>query len=338
MIESIERLTKESVESVNWQEVAQHARENAKKGFEAVKAGLGDLSKGKVHLHWLTNQEVKEITLPLSGTGRLLKIENPCGDVKVVGGFDAGSITARAKFRGATLEEAKEKAREYTLIVEESDSVWLIRQPDVTGLSVDLEIQLPGSGPVEVMVESGDVQVFDTKGSGRVSSKSGNIQLRGLSGQVDVSAESGNVVLEDLTSPSVTVESKSGNVNGVRVRGSLNVRAASGDVIATETSGRLIKLETVSGNITLDIDEAVSGTVDVRTVSGNASVSVPEESDCRVSLSTLRGCVASNVSLSDEAKTENRLTGRLGDGSGRLDVSAVTGNVTLDLRGAAVSA
>ena len=63
----------------------------------------------------------------------------------------------------------------------------------------------------------------------------------------------------------------------------------------------------------------------------NSSASIADGSDCRVSLSTLRGDVTTALKLEDEAKSDQRITGRLGSGKGSLDVSAVTGNVTLEM-------
>jgi hypothetical protein len=337
LIESIEKLTKEGVESVNWSHVAQQAKDNAMKGFDAIKTGIEDIGKGKVNLAWLTNQEVKEVVLPLTTQGKLLKIDNPCGQIKVVGGFGTGEVTARAKFRAANHEEAREKAENYTLIIEESDHVVTIRQPEMSGLSVDLDVHIAGDGPVEIKAESGDVHVLDTKGSARISGRSGNVRLRGLTGSVEVSADSGNMHLEDIDGASVTLEVKSGNVELHRVRGNVSVRAASGNIIVTGAGGRVMSLETTSGNVELGIDEPVSGALNVRTVHGNSFVTIPDTSDCRVSLSTLRGMVQSGLVLEDELKSQNRLTGRLGQGSGTLDISAVTGNIHLDLSGATLS-
>jgi DUF4097 and DUF4098 domain-containing protein YvlB len=93
-----------------------------------------------------------------------------------------------------------------------------------------------------------------------------------------------------------------------------------------------MSFETASGNVTVDLDEAITGTLNVRTVDGNAMASIPDGSDCRVSLSTLRGSVHTSFALEDEARADSRVTGRLGAGSGTLDISAVTGNITLELR------
>lgn len=338
-VEAVEKMTKEGVESVNWQEVAHQARHNAKRGVDALKTSLEELSKGKVHFGWLFNQETREVTLPLTvSEGKLLKIDNPCGDVKVVGGFDTGSVTARARFKAATLEEARNKARDYTLIVEESEHGVQIRQPDVSGLSVDVEVQLAGTGSVEVRSESGDVEIMDTKGGARISSRSGEVKLRGLIGVVELNSDSGDVQLEDIVTTSATIENKSGDLTARRVRGNLSARSASGDILVLDGSGKIVSLETVSGRVQLSVDEPVSGTVNVRTVSGHVAVAVPDQSDCRVSLSTLRGTVASNLEMADEARSDTRLTGRLGDGNGTLDVSAVTGDIVLEMQSATVSA
>ncbi len=333
LIESIEKMTKEGIETVDWNEVSKQAKSSAKKGLEHLKTGIEEISKGKVNIGWLLTHEEKEVTLPLAlPVGKVLRIENSCGDVKVVGGFDVGSVSAKARFRGATIEEARAKAEAYTLIIAESDHVVEILQPDVNGISVDVEVQLPGSATVEVKAESGDIQLINTKSGCRIEGRSGNISLRGLEGVIEVSTSSGNISVEESSGPSISIENKSGNIRAVRTKGNIKARTASGDISVTSSSGKVVSIETASGNVTVDLDEPVSGTLNVRTVNGNAHIGVPDGSDCRVSLSTLRGNVHSGLELEDEAKAESRITGRLSSGSGTLDVSAVTGNISLELR------
>ena len=48
--------------------------------------------------------------------------------------------------------------------------------------------------------------------------------------------------------------------------------------------------------------------------------------------SDLRGIVNSSIELTDQVREGNRVSGRLGDGAGLLEVSVVTGNVNLGLR------
>ncbi len=333
LIESIEKMTKEGIETVDWTEVSKQARSSARKGLDHLKAGIEDLSKGKVNIGWLLTSEEREVTLPLTlPNGKTLKIENAAGEIKVVGGFEVGSVTAHARFRGATAEEAKAKAEEYTLIIEESDHLVEIRQPDVNGLTVDIEVQLPGHGNVNIHSESGNIHLIDTGGGCRVEGRSGNVSLRGLRGIVEVATASGNISMEDTEGASLTIENRSGNIRATRTKGNLKARTASGDITVTMSSGKVMSFETASGNVTVDLDEPVVGTLNVRTVDGNAMASIPDGSDCRVSLSTLRGTVHTGIALEDQFSSESRVAGRLGAGTGTLDISAVTGNITLEQR------
>lgn len=334
-IDNIEKLTKEGIESVNWQEVSRQAKIGAKKGLDAVRAGLDDISKGKVNLGWLNCQESREISLPLAvPVGKTLRVENTAGDVKIVGGNQLGSVTADARIKGATIEEARAKAASYTLIIEESDHYVLIKQPDVPGLSVDLNVVYPGTGPIEIRSQAGDIDVENTGGGCRINARSGDVNLKGLNGVIEVTLGSGDVSVREAETPSLVVEGQSGDINVEAVNGNLNLRTASGDIEVTKCHGKVVAVESVTGNVHVDLAEPVAGSVNIRTMSGDGRVQISGGSDCRVSLSTLRGSVNSSVTLDNEARTEQRITGQLGAGVGSLDVSAVTGNITLELRDA----
>ena len=334
-VESVEKLTKEGIDSVNWSEVSIQARTFGKKGLDAVRIGLDELSKGKVNLNWLRSHEIKEVTMPLSiPAGKTLRVENPNGTVKVVGGFDTGTVVATAKIRGATPEDARAKAETYSLVFEESDGWVVLRQPDMSGLTVDIEVQMAGNGAVEIRGESGDIQVLDTKGSCKVATRSGGVRVRGLNGAIELATESGDISVEDSTSQMVVAENKSGDIKIRNTIGNMNLRTQSGDVAIRTSSGKVISIETVAGNIDIDSEVSVTGSINVRTVNGNTLLAVGDGCDCRVSLSTLRGSVKSSVELTDERSTDQRITGRLGSGNGTIDVSAVMGNITFEIRDA----
>lgn len=333
-VETMEKFGKDASESVKWDEVAQQVREGTRKGVEVLRSGLEEVAKGRISFTNLFSlQESKEVSLPLAvPAGKVLRVENLAGNVKIVGGFDVGTVTAHARFRGLTVEEARAKAAEYTLILEESDHQVLVRQPDVSGLSVEIEIQMAGTGPVEVRCDSGDVSVLDTKGGARIQTRAGDIHLRGLEGLIEINADSGDVSVEDSTVTGLTLEGKAGDVTLKNVRGNVNVRAASGDVTARECSGKVFSVEAVSGDLLIDLSEPITGNIDLRTVSGDANVSIVDGSDCRVSVSTLRGSASCEIELEDRAASEQRVTGRLGSGNGVLNVSAVSGDIHLKLR------
>lgn len=334
MFDNLER----TVKGVDWKEVGETVESGAKRGFDKIRGSFEDLTKGRVNFGLFGNEEKREVRMAITvPAGKRLRVENPCGDVKIVGGADSGTILANAKVRGGTPDEAKARAQEYTVIVEESDSVVTVRQPDVSGLTVDLTIRLNEAANVEIRTEAGDVTVLDHPAGVRVNARSGNVRVRGAAGVVEVSADSGDLTVEDVESPSIALETKSGDLSLLRVRGNVNARTASGGIEMKESAGKVIALESVSGDVSLDLTEAVTGSLNVRTVSGDVAIDVPDGNDCRVSVSSLRGDVECALALEDEAKSEGRVTGRLGAGGGTLDVSAVTGDVRLRMRATAAA-
>jgi hypothetical protein len=331
LVEAIEKLGKDAANKVNWQEVAKQARESAQKASETIKSGFEQAKKGGGFSFFTGTAVAREVALPLAvPEGKLLRIENPCGEIKVTGGYDIGTVIAQARFRGGG-DDLEAKADAYTLIIEENESAVVIKQPDVPGLSVDLEVHLAGNAPIEIRGESGGIEVIETKSGCRVSSRSGNVHLKGLNGQLEISAQSGDLTVEDSTATSLQIENKSGDLVLRRVTGSANVRTTSGGISIRDCELKTLAVDGVSGDVAVDLRTAITGAVSIRTVSGNTLVAVPDGSDCRVALKTLRGHVKCAIPLTEEARLDGQVTGKLGDGKGTLDVSAVTGDITLEM-------
>lgn len=333
--EAIERIGREIGSSANWQEIARTFRESTQKGVERLKELAENAKKGKYSFIF-GNAELKEIDLPIHiPQNKVLRIENPSGDIKIEGGHDVGSVHATAQIRGHDDEDAKQKANDYMLVIEESDHEVVVRQPDMPGLSVDLDFKVTNLVSLEIKCESGDVDVRNTGSSCRVIGKSGDISLNGLNGALDIQTASGDVSVKATQSPSLYVENKSGDISLNNVEGNLSVRTTSGDVSLVECSGRTLAIEAISGDVSCDLSKPIEGTVNIRTVQGDTSVTIPDGSNCRVALKTLRGSVHSGIILDDESRADQHVNGRIGEGQGSLDISAVSGDVSLTMRNTA---
>jgi len=325
----LDRLAKDGKDSVDWDEVSVKAKETARRGVEVLRQGIDDISKGKINIDWLTTSERKEIEFDLPDLqGKLLRIDNPSGSVKIIGGSDEASVTATAHFRGSSPEDAQAKAANFTLASEISDHVVLIRHPELPGVMLDLVINVPVGTPVELKLEAGDATVKDTLSSVRLISRSGSVKLGGLDGTIEVTSDGGAVEITSSRTPSLMLEHKSGNVTFRHIEGNINARTASGDLTVVGSNGKVISLESVSGDVEVHTTGVVDGTLNIRTVSGDARVVGNGLINARVALSTLRGTVKNSVTLSEAVATEQRVTGRLGEGQGLIDVSAVTGDIT----------
>ncbi len=331
IVDAIEKIGRGVANSVNWKEVAEQTKSGAMKGVEALKKTAAEVRKG--NFPFFGTHVTREVTMSFDApSGKTLRIENAVGDIKISSGFDKSSIKATAKVHGTDRDDAQRKADIYTLIVEESDSVVLIKQPDMSGLAVDLEIELSSEPMIEIKGQQGDVDLNGAPGGARVALKSGDVSIDQAKGLVEIQNSAGDFSCSDSTLHTLTLEQKSGDVTLHGVKGNINLRCAAGDISLTNCSGQSISLEAVSGDIKADLDQPVTGSVNIRAVNGDVRVDVPDGCDARVMLSTLRGDVACGLALDDEVSTEQRITGHLGAKTGSIDISAVNGDVHLDQR------
>lgn len=333
IVDSIERIAKEVTAS----DVGKQVRTGLRKGMDVIKQAAERAQKeGPMGIFASTAK--KEIELPLNvPEGKAVRIDNPHGDITVTCGHESGTVTAVATVRGHSQEEANAKAELYTLMVEESADAIILKQPDLGGLNVDLKIKLNGHPKVIARSQAGDMSVEGCEGAD-LEGRSGDMSLKDVRGTVDVSTMSGDVSVSSSELASLTVENKSGDLTIASVHGRMNLRTGSGDITLTESSGPSLSIEAVSGDVALDLNRPVEGTVNARTVNGDLAVAVPDGCDCRVALSTLRGSLDCSLALEDEAKQQLRITGRLGGGAGTLDLSAVSGDVSLKQRAHATTA
>lgn len=333
LVDTIEKLTREAVEGVNWAEVAGAVRQAASKGMETLRSTVEQITK--VDFTLFGPQESVTVELPLRiESGQTLKVESHRGDVHISGGSAESRLVAKAMIRGRSREELKEKRARWTPVIELFEGGASVK-PSPNVVEEDLEIEVPEGVQVEVISEAGDVSIKYTKGSARCAARSGDVEVVEAQGTVHIESQAGDVRIEKLVG-SAEVENKVGDVWLREVSGVVRVRSATGDVRARDISGSVISVETVDGDVDLDICEPLLGTLNVRTVSGDVLVDLAGGSHCRVALSSINGLVRCTVPLEEAHHSEDRITGKIGTGEGTIDMSAVNGNVILSLRDAQV--
>jgi hypothetical protein len=330
LLDMMEAIRREISESIHWHDVAQQVREAAEKGVEALKGTVERIGKGG--LHWFGPIETKTVEMPLNiKPGKTLKVERFHGDVKVIGGRQEPKVTATVSVRGASQKDARTKAAAWTPIIEEADDFVLLKQSPES-LSEDLELLVPEGVSVEIKAESGDVTVKGTQSDVRVKALAGDIVVEGARGRVEVMSHAGEVTLSRIEGSEVEIENRAGSVFLHEVSGNVKVRSAAGDIKATDLKPKTANLETVSGNVMVDIVEPVSTDVVIRSVAGDVLLDIDSRSDCRVALSSVSGAVNTSIALEEIAHSRERITGRMGEGTGSVEVSTVSGAVNLHLR------
>lgn len=170
--------------------------------------------------------------------------------------------------------------------------------------SVEVTIDLPSGSQV-----SGDVQVGDLSGTGRVGecrfkTSAGNVRLErtgplradtgagevaasGVAGNAEIYTGSGKVRIGDVEG-SVVVKNSNGDTAIGAVTGDVRVRAANGD-ISVDRAGAGVEAKTSNGSIRLG--EVARGSVELATAMGDLEIGIAEGTAAWLEVNTKFGQV-----------------------------------------------
>ncbi|GAA2419281.1 DUF4097 family beta strand repeat-containing protein [Actinomadura vinacea] len=154
--------------------------------------------------------------------------------------------------------------------------------------------------------------------------------ITGMTARTSIRSGSGDVTLDGVTGD-VDANTVSGAIEGQGLDGRVAFTSVSGDLALAGGDIDTLTARTVSGRIAADIDLAGSGRIEVNTVSGEVALRIPESAGVRVSLQSAAGRIETSFPELDRAEraVSRGVSGRLGDGSGRLSVNTVSGGVAL---------
>jgi len=227
------------------------------------------------------------------------------------------------------------------------------RQIRVTGdgdglrASADLRITVPRGRSVKVYVGVGRVEVHNVDGRLVVDVASADISSRGTRGTLSLDTGSGAVRV-DGHEGDLDIDTGSGEVAVSHHRGgSLDIDTGSGDVTGNDLGTSTLKIDTGSGEIHLDLVTAtrvsletgsgaitaqLAGTLEslsAETGSGDVTLRLPESISATVDLETSSGDLTLEFPVTLIRKGEGHLRGKIGDGTGRIEVETGSGDVKL---------
>jgi hypothetical protein len=154
--------------------------------------------------------------------------------------------------------------------------------------------------------------------------------VSGIHGPSVVKGVTGDTTLVGLSGP-VRADTVSGNLEAQAVTGDLRFNSVSGDLTVVEGSGSAVKADSVSGSMIVDLDPGGPTDVRLTSVSGEIAIRLPAPADADVEANTASGTI-SNAFEGLRVHGQwgaHKITGRLGDGTGKLRATTVSGSIAL---------
>lgn len=211
----------------------------------------------------------------------------------------------------------------------------------------DLRILIPVGRRVDVNVGVGDISVTNvdghlsvdggsssvtargTKGSLTIDVGSGMVTVNDAQGDLSVDTGSGSVELTTFRGTSLSIDTGSGSVSvTTAVADQVTVDTGSGDITLTGITSRDINLDTGSGEVDVDVTTDVDQVL-IDTGSGSVTLHVPDNMGATLDIESGSGGVESDVPLEVTRWGSDHVTGRIGDGRGRIAVDTGSGRVRI---------
>jgi DUF4097 and DUF4098 domain-containing protein YvlB len=189
-----------------------------------------------------------------------------------------------------------------------------------------------------------NISVNTTNGDMTLSSLTGTIKAESINGAVDANSLQGRVSLETINGRIVDINSKVDRIDYSTVNGDIDSNVVSDDITVETVNGdmelalpqvRDLEITTVGGRVDVDAALTQDARVDISSVHGRINLAVPASSSARFKLNTQVNGRINNQLTADTAEREKRyvnsseLSFTLGDGNADVDISTVSGNITL---------
>jgi lia operon protein LiaG len=184
-------------------------------------------------------------------------------------------------------------------------------------------------GDLWIDAASAPVTTSNTRGELNIDVGSGAVQVSEVRGELSVDTGSGVVGVSNIRGEKVSVETGSGDVTASDLRSNeLSVETGSGDIEVTGLVAPQVSLETGSGSVAADVQGEVWN-VNVQTGSGDVTLKLPQNLGAEVDIETSSGDIETDYAVSVTRHARDHLTGRIGDGRGKIAIETGSGGIKL---------
>ena len=339
---------RENIHQINPGRIVAEAMAGVKDGLKGLKDIHAEID---VLLGSEKALEKKVITVPAQGV-TALSVSQPRSDFEITG-TEGDQIIIRADIQVWAEEqnEAREKLKSLDITTENESGTLRIKVdgPPWTKkrrAKVDFTIEMPRSIMPEISTASGIISVSGLQNGARLETASGDISVADSQGPIGLSSASGDIGAARCRKAELTARTASGDIDFADCAGQASFQTVSGDVaigldgqvqgqtvsgdieVASQESGGF-KLRSTSGDVRFQGRLDGGGDWLVATVSGDADLELADGSAARLEAGSVSGEIDCELELAELRQTNRRLSGRLGQGQGLLEIKTVSGDINI---------
>jgi len=184
-------------------------------------------------------------------------------------------------------------------------------------------------GELHVDAHSASVNATGVRGDMNLDVGSGSVGVTGAEGDLHVDTGSGPVEVARFQGRRLLIDTGSGEVTGSELQAlELSIDTGSGDIKLTGVAASSLALETGSGSVTADIRTDFQS-LNVETGSGDVAIKAPPTLSAEIQIETSNGDIESDFPMQVTERAPDHVTGRIGDGRGKIAIETGSGEIRL---------
>jgi hypothetical protein len=282
--------------------------------------------------------KLRVVTGPIGGR-QTLRVIFPADQISYPRLRDRSSTTLRVRDDGTFDDEDEdEHGGERVRISRSGGNLEAGADLDVTipeGKRVSLHLAVGSAtvtnvnGDLRISANSADLSASGTRGRLHLETGSGDVKLTGTNGDVKVSTGSGDATATDVRGDHLSLDTGSGSVTASNVTvARLSVDVGSGSIHAATVNAPDASFESGSGSIDVDLTSDVEE-LSAESGSGDVTIRFPASVGAEIDVSTGSGSIRTELPIQVTKYRRDELSGRIGDGRGRIKIETGSGSVEL---------
>ncbi|MCP4200569.1 MAG: DUF4097 domain-containing protein [bacterium] len=216
----------------------------------------------------------------------------------------------------------------------ERDYVYTIQAPDWVVLDTsgdDGDVDIEGwRGNIDCVLDDGDLTLADVRAkTTRLEAEDGDIEIDGFEGALEIRVDDGDVDIRECSSDELQIRAADGDVSLVRCSGNFKLMVDDGGVVVDRADVSKLEIRSSDGDVDVALLSATDLDLEIEVEDGDVTLELGPEISATYTIETDDGSI--RLSRGDAARSEraDRVTGKIGDGAGRIRITTTDGNVIL---------
>jgi hypothetical protein len=184
---------------------------------------------------------------------------------------------------------------------------------------------------VNLDTSGGSITARDIGGDLLADTSGGSISVFNVDGEVEADTSGGSIVVEDATGD-VNADTSGGSIRVSRVGGRIHADTSGGSIFVADAAD-YVYADTSGGSIEVSFESGNSMGGQLSTSGGGIRVQLDPSVDLDIHAEASGGSVIADVPITVQGKiSKTSLTGRIGSGGNRLEMSASGGKIRIESR------